>query len=387
MIGYGRQSIDDADIAAVVDVLKSDYLTQGPAVEKFETALAERVGARQAVAVSSGTAALHIACLAADLGPNDEAVVPTLTFAATANAARYCGAHVRLADVDAETLTLPANIEARSSKVVLPVHFAGLPADVKGIRKSVGKDVIIIEDACQALGGTDEEGHSVGSCAHSDMTVFSFHPVKNITTAEGGAITTNDDGLARKLRELRTHGMVRDVAQFKNQNAAFEADGTLRPWYHEQQSLGFNYRLTDLQAALGVSQLKKLDGFLARRREISAVYDQRFAGMKNVSLPQSNPKLRLMSGQHLYLLAVDFKALGTNRSAMMQKLKNVGIGTQVHYIPVHYHPYHEALGDYHKADFPVAERHYQTTLSIPLFPSMTDEDVDYVSENIVRILI
>ena len=385
-LGYGRQCIDDADIAAVIDVLKSDFLTQGPAVERFEDAFAERTGARHAVAVANGTAALHLACLAAGLGPGDMAAVPTLTFVATANAPVYCGATVDLIDVELASRALaPADLrrflEKRTdTKAVLPVHFAGLATDMAGIRAAAGRR-IVIEDACHALGGTYEDGNPVGGCAHSDMSVFSFHPVKPITTGEGGAITTNDDGLAADLRRLRNHGIERDARQFSD--AGEDEQG---PWRYQQQSLGFNYRMTDLQAALGLAQLAKLDGFLVRRKEIASRYDEAFQGLPHLVVPQSSPEARARSGLHLYHLEVDFKSAGLTRSEMMAQLSEAGIGTQVHYIPVHRQPFHRARGDYENADFPNAERHYAGTLSIPLQPGLTDPDVDFVAGQITAML-
>lgn len=387
-LNYGRQSIDDADIEAVVEILRGDLITSGPAVERFEKALAKQVGARHAIAVSSGTAGLHISCLAAGVGAGDVGVVPTLTFAATANALLYCGANVVLTDVDADSLnlspaTLAAAVGTKPIKAVLPVHFAGLPVNLTEIRNAVGTEVTIIEDACHALGATDEGGRPVGSCSVSDMTVFSFHPVKPITTGEGGAITTNDDELAHRLRMLRSHGMERDFERLQDPAAACEKDGAHRPWYYEQQVLGFNYRMTDIQAALGLSQLGKLDGFIARRREISAYYDQRFANLDHVSLPQSKPSQRAVSGQHLYLLDIDFEALGTHRTRLKQNLHEIGVGSQVHYIPVHRQPYHRERGNFAIEDFPNVERYHSRALSIPLYPHMTDEQVEYVADRII----
>lgn len=380
-LGYGRQSIDDADIAAVVSVLKGDFLTQGPAVERFEATLAERVGARHAVAVANGTAALHIACLAADLGPGDLALVPTLTFVATANAPTYCGATPCLADIDADSRALAAetvtDFVARhpETKAILPVHFAGLASAMPEIR-TAAQHRIVIEDACHALGGSYANGEPVGSCAHSDMAAFSFHPVKPITTGEGGAVTTNDAELARRLRLFRNHGIERDPAFFTGEKPA-------APWLYEQQALGFNYRMTDLQAALGIAQLGKLDLFRARRKEIADYYDSRFLGLDNLAVPQSRQDQRARSGLHLYQVDIDFDGLGRLRTDVMSALESVGIGTQVHYIPVHRQPFHKDLGGYRDATFPQAERHYTQTLSIPLFPSMTDEDADYVATQVI----
>tara|TARA_R110000782_G_scaffold67650_6_gene136638 strand:+ start:15714 stop:16889 length:1176 start_codon:yes stop_codon:yes gene_type:complete len=382
-IGYGRQTIDDSDIAAVVDVLKADLLTQGPVIERFEESFAASVNARHAIAVSNGTAALHLACLAAGLSDGDCAIVPDMTFVATANAPLYCGARTLLTDIDPDSLGLQTGRviglvkERPDVKAVLPVHFAGLAVDMPTLA-SIREDAVIIEDGCHALGGTYEDGSPIGGCSYSHMTVFSFHPVKPITTAEGGIVTTNADDLAGKLRALRSHGIERNPESF------VQADGgEARPWYYEQQFLGFNYRMTELQAALGLNQLPKLPGFLERRRRIAAFYDDRFRTLAHVALPQSRPDQRARSGMHLYLLDIDFKKRNMQRGAFMQSLRDVGIGTQVHYIPVHRQPYHQRLlggGDF---EFPNAERHYQTTLSIPLFPSMSDAEVEYVAQQII----
>lgn len=389
-LGYGRQTIDEADIAAVVGVLNGDFLTQGPAVERFEAALAERVGARHAIAVANGTAALHIACLAAGLGPDGAALVPTLTFVATANAPIYCGATARLTDVDANSLSMTPSAVRRLTgaqddvKAVMPVHFAGLASASAELRVAAG-DRVVIEDACHALGGFYEDGSPVGGCAYSDMAAFSFHPVKPVTTGEGGAVTTNDNELARRLRLFRNHGIERDPARFVNVPIARGDDAEDAPWRYQQQVLGFNYRMTDMQAALGIAQLDKLDGFLARRREIAAFYDSRFAGAANLRIPQSGADQRARSGLHLYQIHVDFDAVGKSRTQVMAALMDAGVGTQIHYIPVHRQPFHASAPSL-DGGFANAEHHYARTLSIPLFPSMTDEDVEYVVDMISRIL-
>tara|TARA_R110000868_G_scaffold40560_1_gene139849 strand:+ start:511 stop:1686 length:1176 start_codon:yes stop_codon:yes gene_type:complete len=376
-LGYGRQTIDDADIAAVADVLRGDFLTQGPAVERFEAALAERVSAKHAIAVANGTAALHLACLAAGLKAGDVAVAPTMTFVATANAPLYCGARTELVDIGRHSLGLTSDIlraaltSHSETKAVLPVYFAGL-ADGAAELAAAADGRTIIADACHALGGAYEDGAPVGSCRHCDMSVFSFHPVKPITTAEGGAITTNDSELARSLRILRNHGIERDPTRFIG-----HADDEAGPWQYQQQLLGFNYRMTDLQAALGLTQLDKLDVMLARRRQIAAYYDARLGNLAHIILPQSELAERARSGLHLYLLHIDFAALGITRSKAMAHLRNRGIGTQVHYIPVHRQPFHRDHNDRTLSDFPVAEQHYKGTLSIPFFPSMTDREVEF----------
>jgi UDP-4-amino-4,6-dideoxy-N-acetyl-beta-L-altrosamine transaminase len=384
-LGYGRQSIDDADINAVVDVLRSDFLTQGPAVEKFEAALAERTGARYAVSVSNGTAALHLACLAADVGHGDLGLTSAITFAASANCIRYVGGEPGFVDIDRTSLGMSldglklALDRAPRTKVVIPVHLAGLAEESAGIRDAAnGKTVI--EDAAHSLGGQYACGKPVGCGAYSDMTTLSFHPVKTITTGEGGAILTNNEELARRLRRLRSHGIERDAPRFIGKD--FFEGNAVKPWYYEQQELGFNYRMTDIQAALGFSQLSKLDRFVARRREIAARYDEAFADLPSVELPQSLPEQRARSAHHLYILLIDFEALNTTRSAMMWKLRDCGIGTQVHYIPVYRLPDYANNFPVDAEQYPAAERYYAACLSIPMHPGLTDEDVEYVIDNI-----
>jgi UDP-4-amino-4,6-dideoxy-N-acetyl-beta-L-altrosamine transaminase len=380
-IGYGRQSIDRSDIDAVVATLNSDYLTQGPAVERFEGALAERVGARHAVAVSNGTAALHLACLAAGVGPGDRGATSAITFAASANCIAYCGGEVAFIDIDRDSLGLSrpalAQLLAGDSplKTVIPVHMAGLADGVAEIRALTGR-LPLIEDAAHALGGTYACGRPVGCGAYSDMAIFSFHPVKSITTGEGGAIVTNDGDLARRLRMLRNHGLERDPQYFTSADA-FEG-GHARPWHYEQTLLGFNYRMTDIQAALGLSQLAKLDRFLARRRDIARRYDDAFGKLANLRLPQSAPTQRARSGLHLYIAEIDFDALKTTRARFMARLRERGIGSQVHYIPVYRHPYYANRYRLDPARFANAEAYYSRCLSLPLFPAMTDEDVERV---------
>ena len=380
MLGYGRQSIDDDDIAAVAAVLRSSHLTQGPAVERFEAALAERVGARYAVAVSNGTAALHIACLAAGTDRGDRGVTAAITFVASANCLRYCGAEAAVVDIDPASLcmspqALAADL-ARSpeTKVVIPVDMAGLAGTSAEIRDVAGSR-IIIEDACHALGGSYSNGQPVGCGRFADMTVFSFHPVKSITTGEGGAVLTNDAELARRLRLFRSHGIERQWDRLKS---PLDEMGQPVPWYYEQQVLGYNYRLTDIQAALGITQLAKLDRFIARRREIAHAYDAAFWGMAHVTLPQSAPEQRVRSGLHLYLIRADWLALGTTRSEAMADLAVRGVGSQVHYIPLQRQPYHRHRLNQKANDCVNADRYYSCCLSLPLFPAMTDEDIERV---------
>jgi UDP-4-amino-4,6-dideoxy-N-acetyl-beta-L-altrosamine transaminase len=378
---YGRQFLDEEDIAAVTAVLRGDWLTTGPMVDKFETALAAKTEARFAVVCSSGTAALHLAVLAAGLKRGDRAIVPSLTFLATANAVRYADAEVVFADVDGETGLLRAGdleaaIDGAAGPVaaVLPVHLAGQCADMPAIAAiAKAKGAVVIEDACHALGTTYSVGGEVipvGSCRHSHMAVFSFHPVKAITTGEGGAITTNDPQLYRRLKLLRSHGMTRDSSEFENAELAFGGDGKPNPWYYEMPEPGFNYRASDINCALGLSQLNKLDRFVERRRALVAIYDRLLAELAPVVLVPKrvgdcNP------AWHLYAPRFDF-LIGPARDALMRRLQASGIGTQVHYIPVHQQPYYRRrLGE---QQLPGAMNYYRRTLSLPLFPGMTDDD-------------
>jgi perosamine synthetase len=386
-IPYGRQWIDDDDVAAVERVLRSDWLTQGPEVEAFERTLAERCGARFAVACSSGTAALHLACLAAGLGPKDEVVVPPMTFASTANCALYVGATPVFADVQPDTLNLDPDALTAAvtdrTRAVICVHFAGHPCDMDEIA-AVARDrgLKVVEDACHALGAT-YHGQKTGACARSDMAVFSFHPVKHVATGEGGAVLTNDEGLAERLRTFRTHGITKDPEALTDIDT--ELDGA---WYYEMQELGFNYRITDFQCALGRSQMAKLDGFLARRREIAALYGELLADVPGLTLPAVRD--RVDHAWHIYPVRVSDPAgaptgVGVpagdakRRRAVFDRLRDRGILTQVHYIPVHLHPYYRRLLGTGPGDFPVAEAYYAGALTLPLFPKMTDADVERVA--------
>jgi UDP-4-amino-4,6-dideoxy-N-acetyl-beta-L-altrosamine transaminase len=380
---YGRQVLDEEDIAAVTAVLRGDWLTTGPMVEKFEGGLAAKVGARFAVACSSGTAALHLATLAAGLKNGERAVVPSLTFLATANAVRYADAEVIFADVDSETGLLRAvDVEVAIDgarglvSAVLPVHLAGQCVDMPAIAAiAKARGLAIIEDACHALGSTytaDGETISVGSCRHSDMAVFSFHPVKAITTGEGGAVTTNDLRLYKKLKLLRSHGMTRNPAEFENPELAFAADGGPNSWYYEMPEVGFNYRASDINCALGLSQLGKLDRFVERRRALVATYDRLLAPLAPAILPPERAP-NCNTAWHLYAPRIQFREIGIEREALMNRLRSVGIGTQVHYIPVHLQPYYRRR--HGEQQLPGAMHYYRATLSLPLFPEMTDDDV------------
>lgn len=404
MIPYGKQHINEDDIRAVTEVLRSDWLTQGPKVEEFEKAMAQYCGAKYAVVVSSGTAALHLACLVAGIKQGNEAITSPITFIASANCILYCGGKPVFADIDKDTYNIdPAEIKKKITKktrAIIPVHFAGLPCDMEAIKKIAEEyDLIIIEDACHALGAeyriqnsglkTKEEWIKVGSCSHSDMTVFSFHPVKHITTGEGGAVLTNNGKFYEKLLLFRNHGITKDTEKFTNKDLAFSLNPESlihnpNPWYYEMQELGFNHRITDMQCALGLSQLKKLDAFVARRRRIADIYNTAFKG-NDIIMPQA-PASGRVSSYHLYAVQIDFRRLAKGRARVMSELRENGIGTQVHYIPVHLQPFYRERFGYRKGDFPVAEAYYEKAFSLPMYPKMTDDDVAKVISNVKSIL-
>jgi UDP-4-amino-4,6-dideoxy-N-acetyl-beta-L-altrosamine transaminase len=382
---YGRQTIDEADIAAVAEVLRGDWLTTGPAVDAFEAAFAKTVGAGFAVACSSGTAALHLAALALGLGRGDTAIVPAMTFVATANAARYVGAEVAFADVDPATgLMGPAELETAlrrvprgaRAKAVFPVHLNGQCADPAGLKAIADANGLrIAEDACHALGATYDDGVPVGAARNADLAIFSFHPVKTVTMGEGGAVTGNDVALERRLRLLRNHGLTRDPDAFVQMRLAHDAGGAPNPWYYEMPEPGFNYRASDIACALGTSQLAKLSRFVARRRALAARYDGRLSSLAPLVRPIGRAP-GCEPAWHLYVVLVDFAAAGRDRAAVMGALHRQGIGTQVHYLPVAWQPYYRAR--YGEADLPGAAAYYARCLSLPLYPAMTDGDVDRV---------
>jgi UDP-4-amino-4,6-dideoxy-N-acetyl-beta-L-altrosamine transaminase len=382
---YGRQTVTDEDIAAVNRVLRSDFLTTGPEVAAFEGALAERVGADFAIAVSSGTAALHLAALALGLGPGDAVVVPSLTFVATANAARYVGADVVFADVDPNTgLMGPAQLEAALARAkpgtvraVFPVHLNGQPCDMASLHDIASDHGLpIVEDACHALGGTIGE-QAVGSGLFSAMTMFSFHPVKLLAMGEGGALTTNDAEIAAKLRNLRNHGLVTAPDRFVRDDAAFDEHGAAHPWYYEMHEPGFNYRASDIHCALGHSQLNRIDQTVARRAALAKLYDAALLDLDPVLQPVQQVGWG-KSGWHLYPVLINFATAKLNRDELMRALREREIGTQVHYIPVHRQPYYANL--YGESPLPGADHYYTHCLSLPLFPAMADGDVERVSD-------
>lgn len=383
MIPYGRQSISEADISAVVAVLRSDFLTQGPAVERFERALAQACDAPHAVAVANATAGLHLACLALGLGPGDALWTSPNTFLASANCGRYCGAEVDFVDIDPRTYNLDvtalakklaATPAARRPKVVVPVHFAGQAPDLVGLARLAREyGFRVIEDASHAVGAR-YQGQPVGCGEHSDFTIFSFHPVKIITTGEGGAILTRNPELAARVARLRSHGMVRDPAAM--------TEPTHGPWYYQQQELGWNYRLTDLQAALGASQLERLGTFVQRRRQLAERYGRLLAPLP-VELPWQHPDTE--SAFHLYVIRLQLGRIRRTHRQVFEELRAQGIGVQLHYIPVHLQPYYRDRG-FQSGDFPVAEAYYQEAISLPLYADLTDAQQDQVVAVLIGIL-
>lgn len=376
LIPYGRQDITEADIAAVVEVLRSNFITQGPVVPRFEQAVAQGCGAKHAVAVNSATSALHVACLALDLGPGDWLWTSPITFVASANCGLYCGAKVDFVDIDPRTFNIcPARLEeklvaarreGRLPKVVVPVHMCGQPCDMAAIAElSRIYGFRIVEDASHAIGAR-YMGAPVGNCAFSDITVFSFHPVKIITTGEGGMALTNDTHLAQRMASLRTHGITRDPSLLTQ-----EPHGS---WYYEQLELGFNYRMTDIQAALGLSQLDRLDAYVDRRHDLADRYDALLADLP-LTLPWRDPESR--SAFHLYVIRLASSQPANERRRVFKALRACGIGVNVHYIPVHLQPYYRALG-FRAGDFPAAEDYYSEAISLPLYPMMNETQQDTV---------
>ncbi len=371
---YGRQSITSADICEVVKTLKSDWLTQGPKIGEFEGMLCAYTGAKYAVAVSNGTAALHIASLALGLKPDDEVITSPITFLASANCTIYSGARPRFADIDEATACIaPDEIRKKTTgrtKAIIPVHFAGQSCDMAEIDRIAKKhDLYVIEDAAHAI-GSEYRGGKVGSCRYSDMTVFSFHPVKTITTGEGGAITTNNKQLRDTLLQLRSHGITRDKRLLTRN------DG---PWYYEMQMLGFNYRLTDIQAALGISQMKRLGEFVSRRRELVVLYRGEFSQDERFSFLEEKPYST--ASFHLCPLLIDFSKVCASKKEIFEQLVKRGLNLQVHYIPVHLQPFYTNLG-FREGDFPKAEEYYRKTISLPLYYGLKNSDV----KSIVRII-
>lgn len=394
---YGKQNINDADIKAVCDVLRSDWLTQGPAVPDFEDTLADYLGSEECVACSSGTAALHLAVIALGLGQGDAVITSPNTFLASANCARFVGADVIFADVDPTTglispddvnRLLESDTEGRI-KAVIPVHFAGQPADLPAIAGAARKHgAKVIDDACHAVGASYEfegQAYNLGANPHCDMTVFSFHPVKHVAMGEGGAIATDDSDLAERLRCFRNHGIGR--SQFQNEEMALSPEGLSNPWYYEMAEPGFNYRLTDIQAALGHSQIKRLPDSLRRRREIADQYQKLLAeNFDGETVQPLNIRSGVNHANHLYVVWIDFERLGISRAVLMNQLRAKGIGTQVHYIPIHLQPYYRRLYQPSPNHLPGTIKYYSGTLSLPMYPDLTDADIERVISTLSSVM-
>ncbi len=385
MIPYGRQEITEEDITEVKKVLCSDFLTQGPIVPKFEQSVADYCGASYAVATNSATSALHIACLALDLGPGDLLWTSPNTFVASANCGRYCGADVDFVDIDPKSYNMSIDLLTKKlihaqklgklPKIVVPVHFAGQPCNMSKIHElSKYYGFKIIEDASHAIGSSYNK-IKVGSCAHSDITVFSFHPVKIITSAEGGMALTNDKKIADKISRLRVHGITNDNSKMKKQYKN-------EIWNYQQIELGFNYRMNDIQAALGLSQLKRLDQYVKRRHEIAAIYD---SALKNLPLITPSQATGVYSSYHLYTILIKFNSDFKSQKQVYNELRKNNIESNIHYTPVHRHPYYEKLG-FKKNDFPVAEKFHKEVISIPLFPSLQESQQNYVVQTLKKVM-
>jgi len=399
IIPYGRHYIDENDIQAVANVLRNGMLTQGPKVVEFENKISNYVGAKYAVAVSSGTAALHLACIACELGDGDEVLTSPNTFVATSNSILYVGARPIFVDIDKNTLNIDINqidktiTNSKNIKAIFPVHFAGSPCDMDSIEKLANKhNLVIVEDAAHALGATYKNGNMVGNCQYSDMTIFSFHPVKGIAAGEGGIITTNNEKIYRQILTLRSHGITKGNFEFPgisvaddsliNKDNALE-NGQLKRWYYEMQNLGYNYRITDIQSALAVSQMGKIDKFLDRRRELVSFYDEAFQSIDAIHSTQLSG--RKQSSHHLYVVNINFDKIKISRHVLMSSLAKDGIGSQVHYIPAPMHPYYENLG-YRYENYPNTKSYYETTLSLPLYYELSTKDQEYIINKLIRLI-
>jgi len=378
MLPYGHQLIDQDDINAVSEVLQSDWITQGPKVEEFEKNFARYVGAHYAIAVNSGTAALHAACFAANIEKGDEAITSPITFAASANCVLYQGGTPVFADIDTDTLNIdPIEIKKKitqKTKALIPVDFTGLPADFEKILQIAKENnFIIIEDASHALGAT-YKGRKIGSI--SDMTIFSFHPVKHITTGEGGIIATDNKEYYERLKLFRTHGITKEKDKLLNYEG---------PWYYEMQELGYNYRLTDFQCALGLNQLKKIDRIIQRRREIVQKYNSEFKDIIEIKIPEINP-IDSNPVWHIYMIQLNLDRLKVDRREIFEALRAENIGVNVHYIPVHLQPYYQKRFGYRRGDFPKAENYYSRAITLPVFPKMSDKDIDDVVAVVKKVI-
>lgn len=376
LLPYGHQWIDDEDIVGVVEALKSNLITQGPKVDEFERKVADYCRARYAVAVSSGTAALHAACAVAGISKGDEAITTPITFAATANAIVHCGAKPVFADIQEDTLNIsPEEILRKLSprtRAILPVDFAGHPADLYEIcALARERGLIVIEDAAHAL-GAEYKGQKIGSL--SDMTIFSFHPVKHLTVGEGGMVLTNNQEFYEKLKVFRHHGIERDMEKMDRKDGG--------AWYYEIHNPGYNFRITDFQCALGISQMKKLDRFIQRRKEIATRYNEAFAEIGKIITPVE--KADVKAAYHIYVIQLRTERLKSSRKEIFEALRSENIGVNVHYIPVHLHPYYQKKFGYKEGDYSKAERYYEKAITLPIFPKMSDEDVEDVIEAVKR---
>ena len=393
MIPYGRQEILQRDIDRVLAVLNGDYLTGGPEICRFEDEIIKATGARFATACSSGTSALHLALLAIGCKEGDAVIVPAITFAATANAVIYCGATPIFADIDPlsknisiESMKSAIDIASQSGlnlKAVIPVHYAGLSADMSPICELARKyEMSIIEDACHAMGGRYKAA-PIGSCRYSDFTCFSFHPVKHIATGEGGAVTTNSKVYQSRLKGFRSHGITKEPSTFIQKDLS-QTNGEINSWYQEMQTLGFNYRMSDINAALGCSQIERINENISRRNEIAFRYRESFSSVPWISLDSGEHDG--VHAYHLFTLNIDFRNLSTTRNRVIEQLGKSGVGTQVHYLPVYKHLYYQKnLDKWYKCQTSVAEKHYENTLSIPMFASMSDNDVNHVIKSIYEL--
>ncbi len=386
---YGSQYIDSNDRNEILKVLKSEFITQGPEIKKFEDMFAKYVGSKYAIACSSGTAALHLSCLALGINSKSKILTSAITFVASANCAEYLGAKVDFVDIDKKTFCISVSelekkLKKKKIDLVIPVHLSGHSSEMRKIYKLKKKyNFHIIEDACHALGGSYNK-FKVGSCKFSDICTFSFHPVKPITTGEGGMITTNSKKIYQKIMLYRTHGIEKNYSAFKNKRLAFDKDNQPNKWYYEMDVLGFNYRITDLQAALGISQLKKINMFTKKRNKIAKFYNENFKNTKNLKIPFQSKWVS--HTYHLYTILIDFKKINLSKNRFIKFLFDNGIGSQVLYIPVFLQPYYKRKYNYKPSKFPVSMKYYEQALSIPMFYSLIKKEQIFVVKKIKELL-